>query len=182
MLLLACVPEIPAQDSARNSVFSISTGYAWFNHGAQGGLFLSNDYIKNTHSLFTCGAKYYFAHGEGDVEGLEPKHDIHISTTALDLSGYINPFRSARHLLLIGMGFSMDYTRTSYLSNTDYIVVDNEIYTTADTDGTISLIVPVFNLYYYFNFSKNLFIGLCVNVRDFAFYQSMAGISGGVRF
>ena len=69
---------LEAQEIERKSVFSISTGYAWFNNGAQGGLYLSNDYIRNTSSLFTYGAKYYFAHGEGDVEGLEPKHDIHI--------------------------------------------------------------------------------------------------------
>jgi hypothetical protein len=98
------------------------------------------------------------------------------------LNGFINPFRFKKHILLIGLGISIDYTRASYLSNTDYVIIDNEIYTTADTDGTISLIAPVFNIYYYYNISKNLFLGLSVNARDFKLYQSLIGISGGVSF
>ena len=123
-----------------------------------------------------------FAHGEGNVEGLKPQNDIHLSTTALDLNGFFKPIKSDKHLLLLGLGISIDYTRISYLSNTDYIIINDKTYTIADTDGTISLIEPIFSLHYYYNLNKNLFLGFSINARDLKLYQYTVGIGGGVKF
>ena len=174
--------KLNAQEDSKKSMFIISPGFAIFNKGGQYGISFSNEYTRNINKHFTYGARYVFAHGEGDVEGLRPKHDIHISTTALDLNGFYKPFNSTKHLLLLGLGVSIDYTRTSYLSNTDYFIIDDEIYTTADTDGTFSLIVPVFNMHYYYNFNKNMFLGCNVNIRDLSLYQYIIGLGAGIKF
>jgi len=171
-----------AQESTQKSLFSISTGFASFNYGKQGGMFLSNSYIRNYQTRFTYGAKVFFAHGEGNVEGLEPQHDIHISTSAFDFSGFVSPLKSPKHILLLGVGVSLDFTRTSYLSNTDFTVVNDKIYTIADTDGLISFMIPVFDIYYAYNLKNNFYLGLHYNGRDVHLYQSLIGINASVKF
>lgn len=76
----------------------------------------------------TINIRYIFAHGEGNAEGLEPQHVIHLSTTALDFNGLFKPFKSYKNILLLGLSISIDYTRTSYVSNTDYIIRDIKLY------------------------------------------------------
>lgn len=83
---------------------------------------------------------------------------------------------------MLGLGISIDYTRISYLSNTDYIISNNKIYAIANTDGTITLIEPVVSLHYYYNFAKNLFLGINMNARDLKLYQYIVSIGGGVKF
>jgi hypothetical protein len=182
LILLTGIFQLKAQENEKKSLFVISPGYAIFNNGDQSGISFSNEYVRNIHKHFTYGFRYMFAHGEGNVAGLQPQNDIHISTTALDINGFYKPFNSDKHVLLLGLGISIDYTRISYLSNTDYLIVDDKIYTIADTDGTISLLEPVFDLRYYYNFTKDLYLGFNVNVRDLKLYQYVIGIGGGVKF
>lgn len=181
-LLFGSVNILSAQVENTKSLFIVSPGFASFNNGDQGGMSFSNEYIRNVNNRLTYGAKFYFAHGEGNVEGLKPKHDIHISTTALDLNGYYKPFSNNTHFLLIGLGISIDFTRTSYLSNTDFIEKDDKIYTIADTDGIISLLEPVISLHYYYHTKRNMFWGINLNARDLKLYQYIVGIGGGIKF
>jgi hypothetical protein len=182
ILLFGGISKLSAQENSKKSLFVISPGYAIFNNGDQAGISFSNEYIRNTSKYLTYGVRYMFAHGEGNVEGFPPEYDVHISTTALDLNGFFRPFKSNKHILLLGLGISIDYTRTSYLSNTDYIISNNKIYTIANTDATITLIEPVISLHYYYNFTKNLFLGINMNARDLKLYQYIIGIGGGVKF
>jgi len=182
IILFIGVFKLEAQENTKKSLFVISTGFAVFNNGDQGGISFSNEYIRNINRYLTYGMRYMFAHGEGNVEGLESQHDIHISTTALDVNGFFRPFKSDKNILLFGLGISMDYTRTSYLSNTDYIISNGKIYTTADTDGTFSLIEPVFSLHYFYNINKNMFLGFNVNARNIKLYQYLIEIGGGIKF
>ncbi len=179
--IISCV-SLNAQENEKNSLFTVSTGMISFNNSEQIGISLSNEYIRNINSHFAFGAKIIFAHGEGNVEGLKPRHDVHISTSALDLNGFFVPIHNEKNLLLIGAGLSTDYTRTSYLSNIDYIERDDKIYTIADTDGLIYLFEPVFSLHYYRTIKSNILIGLNINSRDFDFHQNIIAFGGGVVF
>ncbi len=181
VVLIVGIYRLEAQDNDRKSLLIISPGIGIFNNGDQTGVSFSNDYIRNVNKRITYGARYLFAHAEGNVEGLEPQHDIHLSTTALDLNAFFKPFKSDKHLLLLGLGISVDFTRTSYLSNTDYIISDDKIYTIADTDGIISILEPVFNFHYYYSFSKNLQLGININARDINFYQYIMGVGACVK-
>lgn len=182
IILVIGIISVSAQDKERTSLFVISPGYAIFNNGDQQGIAFSNEYVRNINKHITYGAKLMLAHGEGNVEGLKPRHDIHISTTSLDISGFYKPFNSLKHVLLLGLGISIDYTRTSYLSNKDYIISDDKIYTLADTEGTISILEAIFDIRYYYNFKHNMFCGINASARDFNFYQYIIGIGGGVKF
>jgi hypothetical protein len=123
-----------------------------------------------------------FAHGQGNIKGLRPQYNIHISTTAFDINGFYKPFKSTKNVLLLGIGISVDYTRTSSLSNSDFFVIDDKIYTTADTYGIMSLLEPVIDLRYYHNFTNNLYLGFNINARDWRLYEYVVGIGGGVKF
>jgi len=181
MLIIAIV-KLNAQDNAKKSLFVISPGYVSFNNGQATGMSYSNEYVRNINKYFAYGARYMVAYGEGNVKELEYQYDVHLSTSAFDINGFFKPFKSDKHLLLLGLGISIDYTKTSYSTIADSITIDDKAYSTASTNSTISLLEPIFSMHYYYNLSKNVFLGININARDLKLYQYVVGIGAGVKF
>lgn len=182
LILLSVSVAVNAQENSKKSLFCISTGYASFNHAKQGGISFSNEYIRNVSRYFTYGARYMFAAGTGTVEGLPPGYNTHISTSALDMNGFLRPFKSEKDILLLGLGITLDYTVTSQLSGSDYLSNNDKTYAIADTEASISLLEPVFSLHYYHCPAGKFFFGMNLNARDWNLYEYMVQLGGGVKF
>jgi hypothetical protein len=182
IILIVGILKLEAQENSKKSIFMISPGYTAFNNGEQKGISFSNEYIKNINRHFTFGAIFLLAQGEGKTNDLDFQYETHISTTALVVNFFYKPFKSVKHLLLLGIGVCNDYTVTSYSNTTDYLVISDNRYTTNETDRMISFGGPVLDIRYYYNFSKNLYLGLNLNTRDLDFSQYTVGIGGGVAF
>jgi len=182
IILAVGIVNLDAQESIRKSLFIISPGYASFNNTQATGMSFSNEYVRNINKYFTYGARYMVAYGEGNVREAEYQYNVHVSTSAFDINGFFKPLKSDKHLLLLGLGISVDYTKTSYLSISDSIAIDDKVYSTANTNSTISLLEPIFSMHYYYNLSKNVFLGFNINARDLKLYQYVIGVGGGVKF